>query len=317
MKNRRIIFVLQPFDFPAGGVAVIYRHAELLAQHGFRAFVSLPNRPKIDFYGSTAPLIIHNGRIDIEKGDIYVIPEGFSDYMEALRRAPVRRIMFCQNHYYLPFSENPKIGFAEFPVHKVIISSDAIRSFMEDVYGLTKLALIPYAIDTDIFNSRSEKIRRVAYMPRKLPAESEFIKATFKRVYKEYSDVPWIAIDNLAKMESSEILRTSEIFLSLSHRDSFGLPPLEAMACGCLVSGYHGDGGREYMSESNGWWAADGDWRSCVHGIGAALKLNETGGRELENMRREMYLTVNRYSPEAMEKGLLHFWEEEVKAPFG
>jgi glycosyltransferase involved in cell wall biosynthesis len=39
-------------------------------------------------------------------------------------------------------------------------------------------------------------------------------------------------------------------FLTLSPAEGFGLPPLEAMASGCCVVGFHGNGGLEYMRPS-------------------------------------------------------------------
>ncbi len=51
------------------------------------------------------------------------------------------------------------------------------------------------------------------------------------------------------------------------------MPPLEAMASGCLVAGFHGDSGREYMNQNNSWWEEDGDWLTCVNGLAALLNL--------------------------------------------
>lgn len=315
MKNRRIIYILHPFDFPAGGVAVIYEHVEVLASAGFDAYVALPEKPAVDFYNTTAPLIIHHGKLDLRPGDICVIPEGFMAYMDVLRTAPVRKLMFCQNQYYLPFSDNPLLGFEEYRVDGVMASSEAIRSFFRDVYGMTHVPLIPCAVDADVFSSKRPKLRQIAFMPRKLPQDAAFIQATFRRMYKEYAAIPWVAIEHKTRREVAEIMAASEVFLSLSHMESFGLPPLEAMASGCLVAGYHGDGGREYMNERNGWWAETGDWRACVAGLASALKLLEAGGAPLEAMRRETAATVACYSRERMKQALVAFWEAEVNAP--
>jgi len=48
----------------------------------------------------------------------------------------------------------------------------------------------------------------------------------------------------VADIVVADILRSSRVFLSFSQREGFGLPPLEALACGCAVVGYHGFGGR-------------------------------------------------------------------------
>ena len=40
--------------------------------------------------------------------------------------------------------------------------------------------------------------------------------------------------------------RTPLMFLSCGHPEGFGLPLAEAIACGCLVVGYHGLAGRDF-----------------------------------------------------------------------
>lgn|SRR5262249_53807656 len=37
-----------------------------------------------------------------------------------------------------------------------------------------------------------------------------------------------------------------------AHQESLGLTPIEGMAAGCLVAGYHGYGGLEYATAQNG-----------------------------------------------------------------
>jgi len=315
MPSRRVIFVLEPFPFPAGGVALIYRHAEILVQDGIPAFVALPEKPPVDFYATTAPLIVHGGKMPWRHGDVFVIPEGFSNYVKAIARAPVRRLMFCQNQYYLPFTDSPQAGFGEFGVHGVIASSESVRSFFLDVYGLADVPLIPCSIDTALFSPAPAKRRQIAYMPRKLPQEAEFIRSVFQRRHRLYSGIPWVAIEGKTQREVATILADSEIFLSLAHKESLGLPPLEAMASGCLVAGFHGDGGREYMDQANGWWAETGDWKACVDGLAAAIKCLEAAGGELEARRAAMAATVQRYSPARMQDALLGFWRHELAKP--
>jgi hypothetical protein len=254
--------------------------------------------------------------MDFREGDIYVIPEGFSDYMQALKNAPVRKVMFCQNQYYLPFSSNPHLGPSEYFVDNIIVSSEAIRNFMKEVYGISDVPLIPCAIDTKLFFSSPKKLRQITFVPRKLKTDAIFIEAIFKRMYKEYSDIPWVPIEGMTRQNAAKIMRESEVFLSLSNRDSFGLPPLEAMASGCLVAGFHGDGGKEYISQDNGWWVESGDLISCAKGIASAFRLLDEGGEKLTRIKSEMSLTVNKYSPDRMKQELLKFWEEEIKTPF-
>jgi glycosyltransferase involved in cell wall biosynthesis len=307
---RRIIYVLEPFPSPFGGVAVIYRHVEILMAHGFAAFVHLPERPRVDFYGTTAAQLI--GNITLSIGDVLVIPEILGWALRQFRTVPLRRWMFCQNHNNLPPVANPDAALAEWGVDGVIASSVAIRDHLRHRHGLVDVPLLPCAVDPIRFAPVREKKRQIAFMPRKLPADAATIEANFKRAHRRFAAVPWVSINDVSQAEAARVLNESSVFLSLSNRESLGLPPLEAMASGCLVAGYHGDGGREYMSELNGWWAQDGDWQTCVDGLAAALDLLDHGGRPLEARRAAMRQTVGEYSPQRMEAALLDFWGAEL-----
>ncbi|MEO8977702.1 MAG: glycosyltransferase [Casimicrobiaceae bacterium] len=316
MTDRRILFFMLPFPFPSGGVATIYRHAEILTQHGLPAFITLAEKPAVDFYSSHAPLIVHGGSMRLVPGDIFVIPEGFPNIVGALKPTPAKRLMFCQNQYRLPFRADPSAGIGEFGVHGVIASSEAVCAFFRDVYGLTDIPFIPYAVDPAIFAPRPAKRRQIAYMPRKLAQDIPLIHATFQRRHRRHANVPWVAIDGKTQREGAAILAESDVFLALSDRESFGLPPLEAIACGCLVAGFHGDGGREYMTRENGWWAETGDWKACVDGLAAALDLLVAGGTALTARREAMAATVARFSPARMETEFLAFWRGELATSF-
>jgi glycosyltransferase involved in cell wall biosynthesis len=316
MTQRRIIYVLEHFPFPSGGVANIYRHVEILKAKGFAAYVALPRTPPVDFYGTTAPMLLHGGRPQPQAGDIWVIPEALTAYVKALAGAPVKRLMFCQNQYYLPFPARPGPGIAEFGVDGIVVCSQAVRKFFADVYGVPDLPILPCAVDPARFAPARTKRRQVAFMPLKLPADGPFIEAMLKRLYPRHGDIPWVAIKGVTQAAAARTLGESAVFLSLSCRESFGLPPLEAMASGCLVAGYHGDGGREYMTEQNGWWADMGDWRTCVDGLAAAFDLLDRGGEPLDAHRRAMAETVARYSPQNLEETLVAFWRQELAQPF-
>jgi glycosyltransferase involved in cell wall biosynthesis len=312
--NRRIIFVSEAFAFPSGGVAVTYKHAEILAAHGYSAMVALPVKPPVDFYRSSAPLLVHGGALNPQTGDVWVIPEGFQNYVEVLKGSPVTRLMLCQNQFYLPFGPNPRAGFAEFGVDGVIATSESIRKFFQDIYGLVDVPLIPCAVDTAVFKPAPTKALQIAFMPRKLADEAAFVQAMLWRLHPRHVQVPWVPIQGLSQGEAAARMGQSAVFLSLSHRDSFGLPPLEAMASGCLVAGFHGDGGREYMRPENGWWAETGDWRACVDGLAAALDAAQGNPSKVEPLRAAMGETVARYSPERQAAALLGFWSKQLQA---
>ena len=54
------------------------------------------------------------------------------------------------------------------------------------------------------------------------------------------------AIDGLNEVGVADLLQRSKIFMSFSHFEGFGLPPIEAALSGNQVIGYTGQGGKEY-----------------------------------------------------------------------
>jgi glycosyltransferase involved in cell wall biosynthesis len=88
--------------------------------------------------------------------------------------------------------------------------------------------------------------RRIAYMPRRRHAEREQLLHVMRSrgILDGWELVP---IDGRTEDETAELMRSCAIFLSFSEREGFGLPPAEAMASGCYVVGYTGNGGRDYF----------------------------------------------------------------------
>ena len=54
-------------------------------------------------------------------------------------------------------------------------------------------------------------------------------------------------VEALSQRETADALRESTIFLHFTYQEGFGLPAAEAMACGNLVVGFHGFGGRSFV----------------------------------------------------------------------
>ncbi len=58
----------------------------------------------------------------------------------------------------------------------------------------------------------------------------------------------------------------------MSHREGFGLPPVEAMSAGALVVGFHGGGGLDYATPRNGFWRSEGDLVGCADALAEAMR---------------------------------------------
>ena len=110
-------------------------------------------------------------------------------------------------------------------------------------------------------------------------------------------EVEWIALDGLDRQGVARALQSSHVFLATGFPEGCPLPPLEAMACGCLPVGCGGFGGWDYMRQAvdfagsyapwwplretpfsgNGLWTADADVAAMAMGLELAAAM---GGPE-------------------------------------
>ena len=126
---------------------------------------------------------------------------------------------------------------------------------------------IPDGIDTDIFSCKNSinnrKKHSIVFHYRE--AVSKGCKYAIEVVEKLHNRYPDLEVSIISKMKRSEIIPTwcnyfcnislddvakinnqSEIFICTSINEGFGLPGLEAMACGCAVCTTDYLGGQEY-----------------------------------------------------------------------
>ena len=93
----------------------------------------------------------------------------------------------------------------------------------------------------------ANKKNLITFMPRKLKDHSNLLFFYLKDMLpKNWKVVPLI---NLSEKKLFETLSKSKIFLSFSHLEGTGIPPIEAALCGNKVIGYDGGGGSTYWKK--------------------------------------------------------------------
>ena len=302
----RIIF-LAPFAKSeiSGGIKTVYRHAEMLAELGFDASVHQPEGPPAWF--ETRAKVLPT--LAPEAGDVLVFPETLNGPLGewAQRPIPARKVLFCQNQYYMALNPIPADRLAGLGFSHFAASSCAARDFMRSVLHIEGAALIPYSVDPAIFAARPKAIQ-IALVPRKMPREASLIGHIFREKYPKLQHVPWQVIDNAPERAAADILGRSAILLSLSFLESFGLVPVEAMAAGCIIIGFDGYGGREYASPENGFWFAPDQLEEVADALATAITGLESGDKKLEAMRNAGTATAARYSMDNTRGALREFY---------
>lgn len=247
-------------------------------------------------------------------GDVFLVPEGWPNVISLGVRAGARCVVYCQNWAYL-FSGLPdSIFWEDLPVEFLSVS-EPVRLFIKKSLGKDSVIIRPY-IDETIFYPPPSKPAgsvNIAYMPRKNRALYRQIRQVLESRNRKTPGISWISIDGLGQKEVADKLRESHIFLATGFPEGCPLPPLEAMACGCLTTGFAGFGGWDYMRQAgqgfgpqiplrsvpwtgNGYFCADWDVLEAALNLEKALWHLQVKDGKFSEIIDHCLLTARSYS---------------------
>jgi hypothetical protein len=311
----RIFYLCHDISKPTGGVRVIYHHVHHLVAAGLdAAVVHLKSGFKVDWFPLEVPVIDGSKNLNVKAEDWVVIPEDFIAALEAFSNVHCHKAIFCQNQFYIFDAMPMKKKWSDYGVKAVLVSSRTIQEFVFHVFGVEGIH-IPVAIDHSLFAPRPEvRQLQIAYMPRKGAWNIRLVRGVLWHRRPDLRSIPWIPIENMSEKEVARTLQQSSHFVSTSFREGFGLPPIEAMACGCLVVGFAGGGGREYATNKNGFWVPDEDAVALAQTLEAVLSdaCKHPQKPEFEEIRRQALETARQYSLQQQEERLVDFWSKTL-----
>jgi glycosyltransferase involved in cell wall biosynthesis len=330
-------------DYPVGGIRAIYRHVDILNGNGFDAFVLhrlepfrctwFENGTRVahqlrypDIRRSPAIRVARRARsavgrlstdplpaLELDPHDILVVPEVMPGLAEIAPDSP--KVVFNQNAYltFAPYPANiepDSLLYRSPEVLGVIVVSDDSHRCLETVFPDLQVRRVHYGIDPRLFAYSPKKRRQIAYMPRKNPRD---LHEVLTRLRVAGSLVGWerAEISDCSEAETAAIFRESAVFLSAAGPEGFGLPAAEAMSAGCVVVGYHGYGGREFLTEEFAFPIASGDILGFAETVTSVLGQFEQGSAELSRRAEaaSRFISEN-YSPEREERDVVGVWAE-------
>jgi hypothetical protein len=293
-------------DEPTGGVLCIYRHVEMLCRAGLAACV-LHERAGhcAGWFSHQAPVRWREEGAEPRRGDVLVLPEISVDRLRETAGAPYRRIVFAQSWMYIFGALPPGEDWRSFGISRALAVSRYVQRFIAGSMGLPSDVVHP-PVDVDLFRPGAKR-QQIACMPRKNRRDLRQIEAIFRARFPEHRAVPFVPIDGVPHEKVAEVLAESSVFLATGYPEGCPLPPLEAMASGCLVAGFSGRGGREYMRHRrNSLIAEDGDVLTAALLLGEAVHAAERG--EDEAMRLAARSTAERFAPAPVAARLVRVW---------
>lgn len=235
---------------PSGGVRTIYQHVDILNLVGIEAFVLHHNRGFICTWFQHQTKVLAAPEVTLTSTDILVIPEFYVPYAKEL--CVERLLIFNQGVYHSFASRQSVSGWRSCvesgKLEAILVVSRDNEDYIRYTFPAVHTGRVRNSIDTRIFYpSENRPDRRIAVMPRRRGRDLCAHVLDLLTIRGALDGWEVVNIDNCSQQETADLLRTSAIFLSFSEREGFGLPPAEAMACGCYVVGFTGLGGREFF----------------------------------------------------------------------
>ncbi len=250
---------------PVGGVKVMYQHCMMLKDLGYEVYPLVMGEYIGNFFGYDLDLkYIQDVGYNLTKEDIVVAPE-FLPYL-GLKFKGCTRVLFNQSQswmYYNNRLNDDDLGknYIELGYDYVINCSDYLCRMLKAKMNVDSTA-ITNGIDQDrFFPVPDKRIKgRILALSRKNPEQiKKIMRAT------EVLGFEFRVVDGLTEEELIKEYQQADIFLATGYPEGFSLPPLEAMNCGCVVVGYSGGGGDEYMIDNiTALVAKNGDYDDVV-----------------------------------------------------
>ena len=307
---------------PSGGIKILYRHVDVLNRNSVDAML-LHQNPGFRcnwFENDTRVAYLQNTRL--AQTDFLVIPEIYGPNISGMSQMPmigskVKKIIFNQNCRYTFLGQTtetvlkPDFGLAytkrdEF-VGAIVVSDDS-KQYLEYVFPGLEVWRIHNAINVDKFSFSDNKKKQICFMPRK-HAEDALQVLGILKLRDALGDFKVVAIENKNEGEVAEMMKESMFFLSFGYPEGCPLPPAEAMACGCVVVGYDGFGGREYFDPEFSYPIEIGDMIGFAKTIEKLIKLSVTEPAAINSKAEKASGFVRRtYSPSTEEDDILGIW---------
>ncbi len=342
---KTLAIFLPPLPSMSGGFHMLLHLGESMAQLGHDVFFVIHEQgPPLPIYQALRqktklPLRSWH-EAHLTSKHVWIIPEGWPNALVLGLRSGARCIVYMQSWSFAMRTLPPGVHWQQLPVDFLYVS-EPTRHCLRELTGKDGPILRP-CVHTELFYppalapaaAHFDGPLRIAWMPRKNKGLGLQIVDAFTQrnthlpqPWCAQKPVQWMEIHKVPYEKVPEALRACHIFLTTGFPEGFGLPALEAMACGCIPVGFSGLGGWDYMRShplpasshpfvskaffpmppcpvdgifphggGNGFFVEDAHVLAAILALEHAAHLLYEGGEELNRLRQNMALTANAYS---------------------
>jgi hypothetical protein len=295
-------------DRPWGGIRQIYAMVDALCRGGQAAFVVHGMRDfRCSWFKNDTPVVDADGLVVNADRDLLVIPDVYGPRMASI--APgIPRVALIQNPYLFlsafPLGSRDFLLDTGYPfLGAVVVSADS-DLLLRCLFPSTPIRRVVPAIDPGLFRPDGPKDRAIAFMSRKRRGAVATVLAMLS-LQGLLDGWELVEIDAARESDVARELARASVFLSFSDLEGLGLPPLEALASGCLVIGFDGHGGREYFDPEVAFPVDEGNLAEYARTVKMVLsRLARDSDAFTERRDAGVRLVRDRYSPAGFDESV-------------
>lgn len=250
----------------------------------------------------------------IHPTDIIVFPEVYGPKIVEILKGN-KKVIYNQGAYQTFFHhdlnlEHKTTPYLDQEVIATLVNSENAKEYINYVFPNMEVQRVRYGIDSNIFFRSVDKKKKIAFMPRRLSVDlAQVINILKFRGILENWEL--VEIHNMNEQQVANSLRDCAIFLSFSINEGFGMPPAEAMACGCIVVGYPGKGGKEFFNEDFCYPVEDRDVISFAKTLEKVITEYDFDNKPfIEKGKKASEFILEEYSMEQEVKTIVDCWNK-------
>jgi hypothetical protein len=240
--------------------------------------------------------------------DVLVLPETLASTLDEYPRENKKYLAVLNYGYFEVYARRmPKIANQ---VTGFLTNSQFTARELRKRYPHKNISYIPHVIEPRFtamipFNKREQY--SILVMNRKNTHHIPKVLAFLESVPHKVTVVNNISSDELLKLYNKH-----QIFINLGYPEGFCRPAAEAMACGCVVVGFTGGGGSDFMKHrENSFIAADGNDKELIELL--SYTLHTLSKKELLSISKQGRATISStYNKSNQAKKLYQVFKKQI-----